>query len=194
MLRRAAECGLFGSPRSSPLPGTILPDLPPQHDSFDDFWRDASRLFDIPTNGRPIGPAERAARGDKLPAAGREMLHPSLVSRLGKPIQLITEREIGGDIVAPSIYTPTNVPWPALDIAAGHADLPLFRERKELRLPVGAPGRLDGRPCTVVDRSLRGARVAIAPTPAQGSVVDLDGRRGHVAWSSGAEAGIDLAA
>ena len=91
-------------------------------------------------------------------------------------------------------YTPTNVPWPAVEIQAGHGDLPLFRERKELRLPARTPGTLDGRACTVVDRSQAGARVAVAPTPAQGSTVDLDGRRGRIAWASATEAGIDLAA
>lgn len=194
MLRRAAECGLFGAPRSSPLPHTALPDLPPQHESLDDFWRDASKLFDLPTDTRPIGPAARAARGDDRPAAGREMLHPSLVSRLGNSVTFITERPIGGDDIKSRPYTPTNLPWPALEIQAGHADLPLFRERKELRLPAGTPGMLDGRACTVVDRSQHGARVAMAATPAQGSTVDLDGRRGRIAWASGTEAGIDLAA
>ncbi len=107
---------------------------------------------------------------------------------------MITEREIGGDQIATGPYVPTNVPWPPTDIEAGLADLPEFRERSALRLPASAAAQLDGRPCTLVDRSPRGARVRIAPTPAQGSSVDLDGRRGRVAWSTGTEAGIDLAA
>ncbi len=67
MLRRAAECGLFGTPGRSPLPAFVPSDLPAQHESFDDLWRKVSQLFDAPPGVRAIGPAERAGKATPGP-------------------------------------------------------------------------------------------------------------------------------
>lgn len=191
VMRRAVEAGLLVDP-ARPLPPVDLSDpLPPQHESFDRFWRKVSEPF--ADGGRPrripTGPFA-GPDGTDLEVLGRLMLHPSLVDRLGQRVRVLEEGEPPRTID----YRPPAVPWAASDIREGRAPVPLFRERAELRLPVAEPSELDGRPCTIRDRSGRGRRIEMDAPPPAGSRVRLAGSPARVVWSRGRMAGLALVA
>jgi uncharacterized protein (DUF2235 family) len=129
ILRRAAAAGLVLDP-ADPFPHLAPQPLPPQHDSFDAFWSTASTAFaELELQHvRPVGPTQRAM-ADELPpdAAGREMLHPLLVERLGREVTTVREDE-RGDIVTRAVYAPGNIPWSPDDIRAGRAALPMYSD------------------------------------------------------------------
>jgi hypothetical protein len=126
MLRRAAEHGLVID-QANPLPQIDLQRLPSQHDSMDGLWEKVGRYFDEFEHQRPIGAAARASQGDPRPeAAGREMLHSSLVERLGEPVSIVEETDKGA-VTRSLRYEPPNVAWRKEEIRGG-AGLPVFTE------------------------------------------------------------------
>lgn len=125
MLHEACRRGLVGTGASL----TVDPPagLPGQHDSFDGKWRAIAHLFEEADHLRAIGPTARQTRGMRPhPACGQEMLHPSLVRRLGQRVEVIEELDEGGVRRTPITYAPPNIPWPAAEITAGRAELPVY--------------------------------------------------------------------
>ncbi len=193
MLRRAAECGLVID-QTEPLPRLELRELPSQHDSMDGLWDKVGRLFSSFEQERPVGPTARArALESGAKAAGCEMLHPSLVQRLDEQVEIVTEKDDGLQRRS-TTYSPGNIPWSAMDIREGRAELPLFHERAELRRVVDESATVEDTPCTVVDRSKQGVRIEMANPPAQGATVTIGGKSATVAWIEGNQAGLRFAA
>jgi hypothetical protein len=127
MLRRAAEHGLVID-SAQPLPCLDLEPLPNQHDSLDGLWDKVGHLFPGEFKRlRPIGDVARAQQQNDRPvAAGREMLHASLVERLGRQVNVIEETD-GAPKIRSVPYLPANLGWSREEILAG-AGLPVFRE------------------------------------------------------------------
>jgi uncharacterized protein (DUF2235 family) len=127
MLRRAAEHGLVID-SAQPLPCLDLEPLPNQHDSLDGLWDKVGHLFPGEFKRlRPIGDVARAQQQNDRPvAAGREMLHASLVERLGRQVNVIEETD-GAPKIRSVPYLPANLGWSQEEILAG-AGLPVFRE------------------------------------------------------------------
>jgi hypothetical protein len=144
MLEQAREAGLeLGSGLPEwPIKGDPGGEL---HDSLSVGWRFAHHLPSIDPYVRPIGPAQRQER--VLPPVPGEKLHWSALARIERggyaPVQLVrkgTLREL---------------------------DLPVFRDRAEVRVRDGRPASIDrGAPVTLVDRSASGARIRVeGPLP-----------------------------
>jgi uncharacterized protein (DUF2235 family) len=107
MMRQAADRGLVIDGRR-PTPEVRLDPLPAQHDSFDRAWKDLSAKWKIiPEAVRAIGPTVIGPDGGQLRVAPKVLLHPSLVSRIGKRCTTILDekedRRQEGD------YVPANV-------------------------------------------------------------------------------------
>lgn len=191
LMRRAVEAGLLVDP-ARPLPPVDLADpLPPQHESFEAFWRKASAIIADGGEPRaiPTGPFA-GPDGAPLEVLGRQMLHPALVDRLGQRVRVLEEGAAARSID----YRPPGVPWSADEIDCGRAPLARFRERAGLRLPATEPAELDGRPCTIRDVSPCGWRVEMDAPPARGARVRLAGRGAEVVWAAGRQAGLRLVA
>jgi len=113
-MRQAAGCGLVLDPGRK-TPTVTLSELPAQHDSFDKTWQELSTGLNlIPESVRTIGPKAVGPGGEELTVTPKVMLHPSLVSRLGRRCTTIldekTNRRQDGD------YLPANVKADTLPI------------------------------------------------------------------------------
>ncbi|HEX7788362.1 MAG TPA: DUF2235 domain-containing protein [Methylomirabilota bacterium] len=116
MMRQAAERGLVLDPARR-TPDLALDALPAQHDSFDRAWQDLSARWKlIPEGVRTIGPTVIGPGGEPLPVAPKVLLHPSLVSRLGRRCTTILDekanRRQDGE------YRPANVKADTLPVFA----------------------------------------------------------------------------
>ncbi|HMR29508.1 MAG TPA: DUF2235 domain-containing protein [Geminicoccaceae bacterium] len=121
MMTRAAERGLvLDRSREIPLPLSRQPAR--QHESLDSFWKLVSHDFDEPEAlDRAIGEAARQRRRhDPAIAAGREMLHSSLVERIGKKVSVLSKDDKDGVRIEERTYDPANLKG---------IELPLFREQ-----------------------------------------------------------------
>jgi uncharacterized protein (DUF2235 family) len=114
MMRQAADAGLVIDPGQR-TPALALQELPSQHESFNDTWRELSDRLKIVAHGvRVVGPTTLGPRGEKLTVATRVCLHPSLVNRLGQ--QVTTYFSAAKSVQA--IYQPSNVKADVLSVFA----------------------------------------------------------------------------
>lgn len=122
MLREAGKAGL----PVDPLPPFAAQPLPKQHESLDGFWTRISGAFHDLQYARPVGRTQRALAGE-LPAdaAGRELLHPLLVDRLGREVTIVREED-GRTVESRAVYAPGSLPWTPAMIRAGQAELPML--------------------------------------------------------------------
>ena len=175
MLEQAREAGLDLGPGLPewPIrgdPGGAL------HDSFSLGWRFAHHLPSLDPYVRPIGTAQRQERA--LPPVPGEKLHWSALARIERgryaPKQLVTKG------------------------ALRQLDLPVFRDRAEVRVRDGRQASIDhGAPVTLLDRSASGARIRVeGPLPLLPQVrlrIDDTERVYEVRWRRGRELGLRLA-
>jgi uncharacterized protein (DUF2235 family) len=116
MMRQAADRGLVIDPVRR-TPEVKIETLPLQHESFDRAWRDLSTKWNlIPEGVRTIGPTTTGPAGEPLRVAPKVMLHPCLVSRIGKRCTTILDekedrRQVGD-------YVPANVKADTLPVFA----------------------------------------------------------------------------
>jgi hypothetical protein len=116
MMRQAADRGLVIDPVRR-TPEVKIETLPLQHESFDRAWRDLSTKWNlIPEGVRTIGPTTTGPAGEPLRVAPKVMLHPCLVSRIGKRCTMILDekedrRQVGD-------YVPANVKADTLPVFA----------------------------------------------------------------------------
>jgi hypothetical protein len=95
-------------------PTLTLQELPPQHESFDDTWKELStRLKLVPQGTRVVGPTISGPHGETLKVATRVCLHPSVVNRLGKRCMTF-----GAKQNVEGIYQPGNVKADVLPVFA----------------------------------------------------------------------------
>jgi hypothetical protein len=107
MMRQAADRGLVIDPGLRTPPVT-LESLPAQHESFSETWQQISaELKLIPMHVREIGSAVVGPDGREVRVAGRALLHPSLVSRLGKQCTTILDEAKNQRVEGE--YRPPNV-------------------------------------------------------------------------------------
>ena len=146
------------------------------HDSFSLGWRFAHHLPSLDPYVRPIGTAQRQERA--LPPVPGEKLHWSALARIERgryaPKQLVTKG------------------------ALRQLDLPVFRDRAEVRVRDGRQASIDhGAPVTLLDRSASGARIRVeGPLPLLPQVrlrIDDTERVYEVRWRRGRELGLRLA-
>jgi uncharacterized protein (DUF2235 family) len=113
MMRQAADAGLVLDPAQR-TPTLSLQELPPQHESFDDTWKELSnRLKLVPQGTRVVGPTTTGPHGEALTVATRVCLHPSVVNRLGKRCMTF-----GAKQNVEGIYQPVNVKADVLPVFA----------------------------------------------------------------------------
>jgi uncharacterized protein (DUF2235 family) len=110
MMTEAANRGLVLD-RSREIPRPQGRQLARQHDSLSTFWKLIRHEFDEPEAlDRAIGDVARARRRyDPAIAAGREMLHPSLVERIGKTVSILKEDKDGSVRIDERPYDPQNL-------------------------------------------------------------------------------------
>ena len=116
MMRQAADKGLVIDDHVR-TPDLELKPLPAQHESFDKAWQDLSaKLKLIPQGVRAIGPKVIGPGGEELAVAPKVMLHPCLVSRLGKRCTTILDEKAAR--VQEGDYVPVNVKADTLPVFA----------------------------------------------------------------------------
>jgi hypothetical protein len=116
MMRQAADRGLVIDPRRR-TPDLTLQARPAQHDSFDRAWKDLSTKWNlIPEGVRAIGSTVTSPGGEQLRVAPKVLLHPSLLSRIGKRCTTILDEK--GDRRLDGDYVPANVKADTLPVFA----------------------------------------------------------------------------
>jgi uncharacterized protein (DUF2235 family) len=116
MMRQASDRGLVIDPNRR-TPDVKIEALPVQHESFDRAWKDLSEKWKlIPEGVRSIGPTTTGPGGEQLRVAPKVMLHPCLVSRIGKRCTTILDEK--GDRRREDDYAPTNVKADTLPVFA----------------------------------------------------------------------------